>query len=103
MLRSGWQLPQLKRLAHNFAQLESALDLLVSCSRRGNTNSYCRSNLHALTAGGVSKSQALATIKAATSTDQLRQLMCPEGSRYMKLNLMALGRHGIVEFRHAGG
>lgn len=102
-VQGGWQLAQLKRLAHNFVQLESALDLLVPRSRRGNANSYCRSNLHALTVGGVSKSAALTAIKAATSSEQLQQLMCPEGSRYMKLNLMALDRHGTVEFRHAGG
>lgn len=100
----GWQLPQLKRLAYNFIQLESALDLLMPKSRRHNTNRYCRSNVTALTtAPSRTKQQALQLVQSANGTPQLQQLLCPGESRYMKMNLMALNRHGTVEFRHAGG
>lgn len=71
-------------------------------SRRQNENRYCRSNAAAVTLNRTcSKQEALAAIAAADSIPALQQLMGPD--RYMKLNLMALDRHGTVEFRHAGG
>jgi len=98
----GWTLPQLKRLAYNYVQLESAYDLLMPFSRRGNVNRYCRSNGAAATANWTrSKKDGLALVKRATSIDELKQLLCPD--RYMKMNLRALDKHGTVEFRHAGG
>lgn len=106
-----WQLPQLKRLAYNFVQLESAYDLLMPKSRRKNSNKskkYCRSNLEALkvAANTNSKTEALAAINTANSIRSLQQLpaatVCLQDSRYMKMNYMALNRHGTVEFRHAG-
>jgi hypothetical protein len=100
----GWQLPQLKRLAHNFIQLESAFDLLVPKSRRHNNNQFCRSNVAAVTTvSGRTNQRPSELIQSASSISQLQQLLCPEDSRYMKMNLMALNRHGTVEFRHAGG
>jgi hypothetical protein len=100
----GWQLTQLKRLARNFTQLESAFDLVVPKSRRRNDNQYCRSNVAAVTtASSRTNKPPSELIQSADSTSQLQQLLCPQGSRYMKMNLMALDRHGTVEFRHAGG
>jgi hypothetical protein len=97
---NGWTTQQLKALAHNFVQLESAMDQLVPHSRRSDTNSYCRSNLTALTQnGGRSKQDALRAINMTTSTTHLKYLVCP-GGRYFKLNLWALDRHGTVEIRH---
>lgn len=85
----GWELPQLRRLAYNYVQLESAFDQLVPRSRRSNSNHYCRSNLHAATAGfSRDKGAALGLIKSASSIGSLRELMCaPADSRYMKMNL----------------
>ena len=99
---AGWQLQELRRLAHNYVQLETGFDLLMPKSRRLNTNGFCRSNLTAARSGnGRTKKDALAAVKAAGSLDALRGLVSPD--RYMKMNLMALDRHGTVEFRHAGG
>jgi hypothetical protein len=98
-VEGGWQLPQLRRLAYNYVQLESAFDQLVPKSRRSNSNHYCRSNLHAATAGfSRDKGAALGLIKSASSIGSLRELLCaPADSRYMKMNLMALDRSDVLQ------
>ena len=100
---AGWTTDQLKKLAYNFVQLESAMDYLVPKSRRGNNNQYCKSNVMTITANrSISKKDALAAIKASSTTEQLKNLVCPT-DRYYKLNLRALERHDTVEFRHGAG
>lgn len=107
----GWQLLQLKRLAHNFVQLETAYDQLMPKSRRANSNAYCRSNKQAVTKnGGRTRTAALALIERCSSVAELMQLLCPD--RNMKMNLGSdkcyktnkknLEGYGTVEFRHAG-
>ncbi|KAF6253737.1 putative amidoligase enzyme-domain-containing protein [Scenedesmus sp. NREL 46B-D3] len=105
---ADWSLPHLKGLSYNWCQLESATDLLLPYSRRASNNNYCKSNIMVMRQRGAAagqrrrKFEMKKDIKTVGSTAELAELVCPT-DRYYKLNLRALGRHGTVEFRAAGG
>lgn len=93
----------LRRIARRWMNFEDTLDLMQPESRRGSTNNYCRSNLR-LFAGGWSNPVAdvyqnmWQRTGAVTSVNEMVDVVSP--SRYLKLNLQSLQRHGTVEIRH---
>lgn len=93
-----------RNIVRRFINFEDTLDLIQPEDRRGNRNQYCQSNARMF---GDSPEEWTANIwdkaQRADSLDALRNLFCPNGSRYFKVNLQSLTRHGTVEIRHHGG
>jgi hypothetical protein len=94
---------QLKRVSKMWLKYENCFDALVGASRR--QNRYCKS----VASKFVTLDQGFKTIDSARD---LRQLICAvngdgptsgHSSRYHKLNLESMLRHGTVEFRQHGG
>jgi len=83
----------LKKLACLYHDYEDAIDALMPPSRRRSNNTYC------------------AALKGRTNVENLAQARYPQdiassiagGGRYVKLNYVAFGRHGTVEFRQHSG
>jgi hypothetical protein len=98
-------LPALKRLSKLFLKHEKNFDSVVVPSRRKNNNSMIQSNL----SRHSTLKDAFQKIDSATTLDSLISIVCPgngtyrEAGRYHKLNLVAMLRHGTVEFRQHGG
>jgi hypothetical protein len=85
----------LYNIVKRYAAAENQIDAFMPASRRGNSNSYCRTAANFLSlihwpANG-----------AVTPRDLLRRLT--QDDRYHKVNLMAYLRHGTVEFRQHSG
>lgn len=72
----------------NYQRLERVIDTFMAPSRRANNNTFCRS------LQGYNFDYACNTI-----ADVQRKL----GTRYMKVNPMAINRHGTIEFRQHQG
>ena len=81
-----------RNLYINYARLENIIDSFMPQSRRANNNGYCRSI--ALTP------RLEATILHCDNSEQIRSFFA---SRYYKVNIESLRRHGTVEFRQHGG
>lgn len=79
-----------KNLIRLYARFEPVIDSLVSQSRRGNNNRYCKS-LAELNIDEIMKQKDLYNITALY------------GNRYRKLNLQSYITHGTVEFRQHQG
>jgi len=101
------------RLYDAYAEYEGVIDHIVSASRRGNSNIFCRSHR-----GYESAFNAKATrvgykgeTKQAMTLEEAKYAYCAkdhyagrdEVSRYAKVNLNALSRHGTIEFRQHNG
>lgn len=86
-------IPHLRRICLNYLRLEPLIDSLVAPSRRGDTNTYCRS---------IRRPGAEAALAAATTFEGLQQAI-NGGCRYHKLNLQSFTRHGTIEFRQHHG
>ena len=84
-----------KRVLALYTKYEDAIDQLLPPSRRGNSNSYCKSLLL------YDKVTALREIGRKTSVDALMRMY--RYSRYFKINLQSYRRHGTIEFRHHSG
>jgi hypothetical protein len=94
---------QLKRVSKMWLKYENCFDALVGASRRRNL--YCKSITSKFT--GV-----VHGFRVIDSAQDLRQLICAvngdgpqsgHSTRYHKLNLESMLRHGTVEFRQHGG
>jgi len=86
----------LKRLCKIWIRIEESMEELVSRSRRGHS-SYCHSNRFQFSSAAV----AFADIDLAVNRTVLCRKM--QNSRYVKLNLETLRKHGTIEFRmHQG-
>ncbi len=114
-------LEQLRALAINFVHCESGLDAIVPPSRRRDANSFVLSNRTAF--GGSYDNEAinraidayagartiedLLTVVAAAGSDQPNTATIGLArrcvTRYRKLNALAYGRYGTVEFRQHSG
>lgn len=81
-----------RNLYINYARLENIIDSFMPQSRRANNNSYCRS---------IALMPRLeATILHCENSEQIRSYFA---SRYYKVNIESLRRHGTVEFRQHSG
>lgn len=99
-----------RNVARRFVNFEDTLDLLQPVERRANNAAYARSNARLFGATPVEATQRLWAIchdhggqaNLNVSRDSLISLFSPN-SRYFKVNLHSLHRHGTVEFRHHSG
>ena len=82
-------LQQIKNTLINYAKLEGEIDNFMPMSRRGNTNTYCKSII------GYEE-----RIERAVTLDKLINTF---GSRYFKVNLQSYRRHRTIEFRQHSG
>jgi hypothetical protein len=97
-------LKAVKNLFKLWLKFEDVLDTFQPQSRRGNNNTYCRTNLES----GVSDSEdhrgqcyrVFQKIDACRNMDQMKQLY---PCRYRKLNIQSYFRHQTLEVRHHSG
>lgn len=80
----------IKTILRRYHKHEHEIDAFMPKSRRGNENQYCLS-----LAPVISE-----RLENAATMDEL--IRC-ERSRYFKINLQSLGRHGTLEFRQHSG
>lgn len=94
---------EVSKIARRWVNFEDTLDLLQPQSRRGSVNQFCRSNAHDFDAFNyVSASRQMwRRLRHVHDTSTLADIVSP--TRYRKLNLQSLTRHGTVEFRHCAG
>lgn len=83
----------IKDLLNFYIRWEPIIDLLMPASRRGNSNTYCQS-----VAKWADRQGTIAEVNGYRSS-----IEDFNGSRYTKLNLESLNRHGTVEFRQHSG
>ena len=88
---SGMNLDNWKRLITNYATLEGTIDSMMPQSRRGQTNSYCKS---------MKINDLQTKINNARTLDNLRNIF---SSRFHKINTQAFSRHRTIEFRQHSG
>jgi len=88
-----------KHLAGAYGRLEAVIDRLVSPSRRGNENNYCRSIAARIDVSQLASARSHEGVARAVGQD------CSPRSytRYTKLNLQCYWQHGTVEFRQHQG
>jgi Putative amidoligase enzyme len=80
-----------KNLIKNYANLESTIDSMMPQSRRGQTNTYCKS---------LKINDLNAKIDAARNLDAVRNIF---PNRYSKVNTQSFARHRTIEFRQHSG
>ena len=85
----SFTLPTWKNLFASYANLEGTIDTMMPESRRGQSNTYCRSIV-----GYTERAQAATTV---------RELVRALPNRYHKVNTLAFSEHGTVEFRQHSG
>lgn len=83
-------LAQWVRIIRNYAALEEVIDSFMPRSRRGNSNTYCKSI----------KQAAERLDSVHTMHDLYRAFNC---DRYHKVNVEAFRSHKTIEFRHHSG
>lgn len=79
----------IKTIFHRYTKFESMIDLMVPANRRGNNVYY--------TKGGVN------IVNNVESCETREALMRVFPDRYYKVNLLALQKHGTIEFRQHSG
>lgn len=79
----------MKNVLRRYAAHEAEIDAFMPKSRRGNENRYCQSLTRY-----VGRLDEASTVRAVAS--------CLP-SRYMKVNLESISRHGTIEFRQHSG
>jgi hypothetical protein len=97
-------LKAVKNLFKMWLKFEDVLDTFQPASRRGNANTYCRTNLdHGITDAGNHRGQCsrmFGKIDACKNMDQMKELY---PCRYRKLNIQSYFRHQTLEVRHHSG
>ena len=97
-------LKAVKNLFKLWLKFEDVLDTFQPPSRRGNANTYCRTNLdHSIIDAGNHRGQCslmFRKIDACRSMEQMKQLY---PCRYRKLNIHSYFRHQTLEVRHHSG
>ncbi len=87
-----------RNLYKNYVSMESEIDSIMPASRRGNTNTFCRSLMNK----NVTREATFAAIDRAETVTQLSSFVA-NGNRYVKVNAESYQRHGTVEFRQHSG
>lgn len=98
-------LDSLRNITRRALAFEDTLDLLLPESRRGNNNTFCRSNIMGNGAWGWGDFDArcvtmFESLASAGSVSRIVDMVSP--SRYFKYNVQSLSRHGTLEWRHHG-
>lgn len=97
-------LKAIKNIFKMWLKFEDVLDTFQPASRRGNANSYCRTNLPYAPSGAGDHSrlcsQMFRKIDECRSIEDMK-LLYP--SRYQKLNIHSYFRHQTIEVRHHAG
>jgi hypothetical protein len=101
---STMSMKAVRNLFKLWLKFEDVLDTFQPASRRGNTNTYCRSNLPQEFADAAGHrgacDDAFRRIDACGTMDELKQLY---PCRYRKLNVHSYFRHRTLEVRHHAG
>ena len=84
---------EFKTLVRNWHESQDAINWLVSRSRRGFNNSYCRP----FRSSDLEQVERLTTMAMSEAAYQLR------GNRYVNFNLQSYGKYGTVEIRQHQG
>jgi len=92
---------QIRKICQQFLKHEASFDMLVPKSRRGNNNSYARSNRLNPVLRSLSNKECNDYIASCSDMKKLNKAVSPD--RYYKLNLHSLDRHGTLEFRQHSG
>ena len=88
----GMNVSHVKNIYRRYAHYEDTIDTWFPKSRRANSNRWCKT---------IQDNRVLQRI--ANYSDSLVRMSRLVGTRYVKLNLQSLSRHGTIEFRqHAG-
>lgn len=95
---SELRLPDWKSFTKNYISLEPLIDSMMPRSRRGNSNTYCKS----LIPEGISKQAALQRVQRARNLQDLANSLTSR-NRYRKVNFESYWRQGSVEFRQHSG
>lgn len=90
----------IKDLLNFYIRWEPVIDLLMPPSRRGTSNTYCRSLARWMDRRGGNDGRAQTIAQVNGHRGSIENF---NGTRYTKLNLEALHRHGTVEFRQHSG
>lgn len=86
----------IKNVVRRYMRFEDEIDAFMAPSRRGNLNLYCKSNKDLINGYRYIRD----SFENAKTTVQLA---CALRTRYLKVNLESLRRHGTIEFRqHCG-
>lgn len=80
----------LKNILRRYAAHEAEIDAFMPASRRGNENTYCKS-IRGFVQGNFE------------TISSIRDLVARQNSRYYKVNLQSISRHGTIEFRQHSG
>jgi hypothetical protein len=91
----------LRNVVRRFVNFEDTFDLLQPSHRRGDRNTYCLSNARRHGSNPVEQTAALWGACYDTPRETLVSKISP--TRYYKLNLTSLDKHGTIEFRHHAG
>jgi hypothetical protein len=92
---AGMTDPQIAKVVALYAKFETAIDRMMPASRRGRANSFCSSLQIRRT-----WKETVAVLNACKTRQELMTLL---PSRYVKVNVQSLLRHGTIEFRHHSG
>lgn len=79
----------LKNVVRRYAAHEAEIDAFMPRSRRGNENRYCRS--------------LTSYVDSLDRAETVREVASCLPTRYLKVNLESLMRHGTIEFRQHSG
>lgn len=91
---SDFEVRHIQNLFTLYAKYEKAIDNIMPASRRANNGTYCRSLI------GLDYESFIERTKKYNDKNEM---INGQGSRYFKLNLQSILRHGTIEFRQHSG
>ncbi len=101
---SRMSLKAVKNLFKIWLKFEDVLDTFQPASRRGNANTYCRTNLdHDIINAGNHRGQCSVMFRKLDACRSIEQMKDVFPSRYRKLNIHSYFRHRTLEVRHHSG
>lgn len=97
-------LKSVKNLFKMWLKFEDVLDTFQPPSRRGNANTYCRTNLdHSITDAGNHQGQCSRMFRKIDDCRNMDEMKALYPCRYRKLNIHSYFRHQTLEVRHHSG